>query len=189
MVLDKEGNLYGSGQSGTGSSGAIFELKKSSSGAWSEGIIHTFTTSEGSPNGDLTWDDSGNLYGTTSLDSTGFNGEVFELTPQSNSSWKKPSSSHFPPRWGRHSMRGCHVRWQREPLRPNLFWHWRRKHLWRDLRTFAAIERSVEIYPHPQFYRQRWRIAYSRLVFDSNGNLYGTGLYTDNNPCSAKCSN
>jgi uncharacterized repeat protein (TIGR03803 family) len=183
MVLDKEGNLYGSGQSGTGSSGAIFELKKSSSGAWSEGIIHTFTTSEGSPNGDLTWDDSGNLYGTTSLDSTGFNGEVFELTPQSNSSWKETILFTFPaPDGAGIPCAGVTFDGSGNLYGPTYFGIGGES-------TYGAI---YELSPQSSgpwkftlihnFTASDGGSPYSRLVFDSNGNLYGTGLYTDNNP-------
>jgi uncharacterized repeat protein (TIGR03803 family) len=86
LILDKLGNLYGVIQ-GYYSFGWVFELTKGGDGTWSESIIHTFKPNEGLPNPDLTLDGSGNLYGTTQVDSTGFDGEVFELSPQGG--WKE----------------------------------------------------------------------------------------------------
>lgn len=95
MVFDKAGNLYGV-QQGYENSGQIFELSKSASGTWTYAVIHSFGGSEGSPNPDLTFDRAGNLYGTTSLDTTGFNGEAFELTPQPDGTWKESLLYSFP---------------------------------------------------------------------------------------------
>lgn len=96
MVLDKAGNLYGAAQGDFGSSGVIFELAKGANGSWSYSLVHNFTTSEGAPNGDLTWDSDGNLYGTTSFDSTTFQGVAFKLSPQPDSSWKETILYTFP---------------------------------------------------------------------------------------------
>jgi uncharacterized repeat protein (TIGR03803 family) len=96
MVFDKAGNLYGAAQGDFGSSGVIFKLTKGANGTWSYSLVHNFTTSEGSPNGDLTWDSDSNLYGTTSFDSTTFQGIAFELSPQPNSSWKETVLFTFP---------------------------------------------------------------------------------------------
>lgn len=48
------------------------------------------------PFGDLTWDTGGNLYGATSLNTTTSNGEIFELSPQANGSWKETVLYTFP---------------------------------------------------------------------------------------------
>jgi len=130
------------------------------------------------------WDDSGNLYGTTSLDSTGFNGEVFELTPQSNSSWKETILFTFPaPDGAGIPCAGVTFDGSGNLYGPNLFWHWPAK---------APMARFYELSPQSSgpwkftlihnFTASDGGSPYSRLVFDSNGNLYGTGLYTDNNP-------
>lgn len=88
LLIDKHGNFYGV-QQGYFTSGQIFEVSKSGSGKWNYKIIHSFGTNEGEPNPDLTWDNAGNIYGTTQLDSTGFDGEAFELSPQSGGTWKE----------------------------------------------------------------------------------------------------
>jgi hypothetical protein len=89
MAIDKQGDLYGTNAIlALGISAKVFELMKGSDGAWSEKTIYSFTNADGNPNGDLTFDSEGNLYGTTQDTSTS-GGEVFELSPQSNGSWKK----------------------------------------------------------------------------------------------------
>jgi uncharacterized repeat protein (TIGR03803 family) len=96
MVFDKVGNLYGAAHGDFNGSGLVFELSKGTGGTWSESVIHSFSPSEGGPSGDLTWDSNGNLYGTTSVDATGFDGEVFELSPQPDGSWKETVLYAFP---------------------------------------------------------------------------------------------
>jgi len=96
MVFDKQGNLYGVNLVGFNGGGEIFQLSKGTTGAWSYSVVHTFSTVEGSPNGDLTWDSAGNLYGTTSFYQTTFDGEAFELSPQPDGSWKETVLYTFP---------------------------------------------------------------------------------------------
>ena len=89
LTLDSQGNIYGVQSSFIGS-GRVYELKKASNGTWTYGLVHSFNPSEGGPEGDLTWDKSGNLYGASYYrGSTAFDGEVFELSPQPGGSWKE----------------------------------------------------------------------------------------------------
>jgi uncharacterized repeat protein (TIGR03803 family) len=84
LIFDQAGNLYGTTYAGGNFGvGTVFQLTLSGSG-WSENVIHHFQGgSEGaSPYGGVTFDSSGNLYGTTTGASTGV---VFELTPSSGS--------------------------------------------------------------------------------------------------------
>jgi hypothetical protein len=94
------GTLYGTTSSGGRSNcgcGVVFELLPGSNGKWSEKVLHRFSgISEGGyPNGDLIFDTSGNLYGTTILggnrtDCQGYGcGVVFKLTPTSSGGWKE----------------------------------------------------------------------------------------------------
>jgi uncharacterized repeat protein (TIGR03803 family) len=92
LVFDAAGNLYGTTfYGGTESAGTVFELTPSDSG-WKEEVLHTFTGAKdgGAPNGELTFDMAGNLYGTTELggDLKCGCGTVFELTPTSKA-WKE----------------------------------------------------------------------------------------------------
>jgi hypothetical protein len=102
LIFDAAGNLYGStAEGGTVSSscsigcGVIFKMTRSSSGSWTQKIIHTFNGSNGGgPMGNLIFDSAGNLYGTASYggnvadcDKDGC-GLVFELSLTSGV-WKQ----------------------------------------------------------------------------------------------------
>ena len=89
LVMDAEGNLYGTTASATGT---VFELSPpaTSGSSWTLTTLHAFEGSDGAaPSGSLMFDKSGNLYGTTQgggyyggtycLD--GGCGTVFELSP------------------------------------------------------------------------------------------------------------
>jgi uncharacterized repeat protein (TIGR03803 family) len=95
LTLDALGNLYGvSGLGGNIDScpygcGTIFELTPSGS-AWSETVLLAFDYTDGEqPHGQLVFDASGNLYGTTEFDSASncACGVAYELTPGSGGSW------------------------------------------------------------------------------------------------------
>jgi uncharacterized repeat protein (TIGR03803 family) len=70
LVVDSKGNLYGTTpQGGKLSDGAVFELSPPAAGhtAWTETVLQSFTGKDGeSPVGKLTFDQTGNLYGTAS---------------------------------------------------------------------------------------------------------------------------
>ena len=88
VVSDGSGNLYGVfGYGGPHNYGAVYELSPSGSG-WTEQTVYGFTfgSDGGFPFGGLIMDSSGNLYGTTSSGGCGGGGTVFELTP-GNGGW------------------------------------------------------------------------------------------------------
>lgn len=112
LVLDKAGNLYGATRFGGGKGtdcggppyvncGTIFELSpaKQPGGAWTEKVLYSFAgvdAGDGAqPNGGLTFDDAGDIYGTTWVGGTnasgcsaeGGCGTAFELAPQANGAW------------------------------------------------------------------------------------------------------
>ena len=89
--MDKNGNLYGTTQSGY-SYGSVFELSPGPDGVWKEKTLHVFNGREGEePEGGLIFDEAGNLYGTTefgaSQNCSSGCGAVFELTPEKDGSW------------------------------------------------------------------------------------------------------
>ena len=93
VVLDGNGDLYGSALAGGNSGyGVIFELKKPSgkAGSWTESVLHRFSNGNdgADPGGALAFDASGSLYGTTNSGDR-FSGTVFRLKPPSrkNGSW------------------------------------------------------------------------------------------------------
>jgi uncharacterized repeat protein (TIGR03803 family) len=92
LVFDESGNLYGTTvQGGAHDEGVVFELSPSSTGTWTEKVLHSFGAgaSDGiNPHGSLVIDAAGNLYGTTagggstSCDSEALGcGTVFKLSP------------------------------------------------------------------------------------------------------------
>jgi len=103
VIFDKSGNLFGTtyfggtggacdGALGGNGCGAVFELTRSASGAWTEKVLYSFTGDSGGEKpsyGSLVFDTSGNLYGTTAYeDQDNVNyGTVFELTPNTDGTW------------------------------------------------------------------------------------------------------
>jgi uncharacterized repeat protein (TIGR03803 family) len=86
VVLDDAGNLYGTNSTGqAGTEGAVYRLSPSGSG-YIEQTLQVFSGSNGAtPKAGLIFDQSGNLYGTTTSGGNGY-GTVFELT-YSNGAW------------------------------------------------------------------------------------------------------
>ena len=89
LIFDIAGNLYGTTSTGgdTGG-GSVFELSPptQSGGAWTETVLYNFCSlancADGEdPAGQLIFDSSGNLYGTTSFGGGTQSGVAFELSP------------------------------------------------------------------------------------------------------------
>jgi len=91
LTLDASGNLYGTTLYGSrGSNGTVFELTPSTSGEWNETILHSFafdTPDGATPESGVTFDSSGNLYGTTHDGGDEGYGTVYELTPSGGGTW------------------------------------------------------------------------------------------------------
>jgi len=87
VIFDAAGNLYGmTNRGGDYSLGAVFELTPEPGGGWTESVLHSFSGPEGTyPGGNLIFDASGNLYGTTGW-GCGM-GCVFEMMPNPDGSW------------------------------------------------------------------------------------------------------
>jgi uncharacterized repeat protein (TIGR03803 family) len=94
VAIDSAGNLYGTTEFGgfyssycSGGCGTVFEVSPPATegGAWTYAAIYQFEGYDGaSPLDPLTFDENGNLYGTTSLGLIGGSaeaGSVFELSP------------------------------------------------------------------------------------------------------------
>lgn len=99
LVLDSEGNLYGTTQyggitnyclGGLDQCGIAYKLSPSGNGAWTETIIHQFasgTNDGGNPAYGLVMDSLGNLYGTTGAGGIYGLGTAFELSPSTGGTW------------------------------------------------------------------------------------------------------
>ena len=92
LIFDQAGNLYGTTFSGggkncSGGCGVVYELTPSN-GEWTESVLYTFGggTDGANPWAGVIFDQSGNLYGTTSGGGAYGQGTVYELTP-SASGW------------------------------------------------------------------------------------------------------
>ncbi len=87
VIFDSAGNLYGTtGTGGISDGGTAYELSPQSDGSWTETTLLSF--SHGSePDGSLTLDKSGNLYGATIYGGAHNVGVVYKLSPQTNGSW------------------------------------------------------------------------------------------------------
>ena len=83
VIVDQAGDLYGTTYSGGSAGfGVVYKLT-STHGNWTESVLHSFTQgSDGQhPSGGLIFDQSGNLYATTSAGGQYGYGTVFQLKP------------------------------------------------------------------------------------------------------------
>ncbi|MGA3212465.1 MAG: Ig-like domain-containing protein, partial [Terriglobales bacterium] len=94
LVFDSKGNLYGTASGGGNDTygGVAFELSPDGSGGWTEKVLYSFCVSMTSPcadgagpSGGLIFDSKGNLYGNAG-DGAYSQGVVFELSPPSSGS-------------------------------------------------------------------------------------------------------
>lgn len=93
LTFDSKGNLYGGtvGDSPCGGYyyyGIVFELRHTRRG-WNERDLHDFCGSDGDgpTYGQLVFDSTGNLYGTSGFGGSGGLGVVFELSPAAHHQW------------------------------------------------------------------------------------------------------
>jgi len=113
LIFDGSGNLYGTTELGglpqcyhNDPCGTVFELSPNGSGGWTETIIYRFLGGGDGflANGGLIFDNSGNLYGTTSAG--GLNngcgssngqgcGTAFELSPNGSGGWTETVLYNF----------------------------------------------------------------------------------------------
>jgi uncharacterized repeat protein (TIGR03803 family) len=93
LISDSQGNLYGVDNGGhpskTCGCGTVFELSPNASGGWTKTILYIFLggTDGSYPSAPLVFDAAGNLYGTTANGGLYNNGTVFKLTRTSSAPW------------------------------------------------------------------------------------------------------
>lgn len=97
LVLDHTGSVYGTASlGGDYGKGVVYKLTPSG-GTWTETVLYSFTGgADGqTPNGGVTFDNAGNLYG-TAVGGTYGCGTVYQLTP-SESGWTEGALHEFNP--------------------------------------------------------------------------------------------
>jgi len=88
LVFDANGNLFGAtGEDLSGHLGAVYELTPVG-GTWTEKIIYRFTSNGYNPGTHLAFDGQGNFYGSLAQ-VFAVTGGVFQLSPQSDGTWKE----------------------------------------------------------------------------------------------------
>lgn len=85
LVMDKNGILYGTTDLGGNHRGTVFMLTPSTTGKWTEKVLHRFSSTGGDginpAYGTLAIDAAGHIYGVTSWGGTSNQGVVYEVTP------------------------------------------------------------------------------------------------------------
>lgn len=104
VIIDAEGNLYGTTSGHYGGNGIAFKLTPGANGNWNMSVLHVFAGGDDglTPYGGLIQDTNGNLYGTTQLGggSTSCSqgcGIVYELSPPriEGGGWKEAILHRF----------------------------------------------------------------------------------------------
>jgi uncharacterized repeat protein (TIGR03803 family) len=103
LIFDAAGNLYGTTQYGSYScgrgcpGGTAFRLSPNGDGSWNHTVIHQFTGrwDGGDCLSNLTWDFSGNLYGTCDFGGSNGWGVVYQLHPDGTGGWTENVIKNF----------------------------------------------------------------------------------------------
>lgn len=185
-VFDQAGNLYGTTSAGGANGwGTVYQLKPTGPG-WTENILDSIQ--DGSDGQTLSagviFDPAGDLYGATQTGGTGGGGTVFELTSLSSGGWNSSTLYGFPGPafggpfrsvvmdnagnlYGTTSGDGAH-QWGSvfKLTRSNGGW------------TYSSL--------HDFTGGADGGTPYGSLVFDANGNLYGTTFYGGTGQCDAQ---
>ena len=179
-----DGSLYGTTTSGgNGGYGVVFRLTPQPDGTWEETVLHSFPgfpTDGWEPYDGVVLDGAGNVYGATSQGGGGGHdcGVIFKLAPQADGKWKETILYDFP-----NTSQGCAANTPAFDANGNL---------WGTTVTGGTGQCSggcgvvFELTPQPS---GKWRysvahrfngtdgaLPYSAVIFDKQGNLYGTTI-------------
>src|SRR5580692_3516778 len=179
LTWGPNGNLYGTTvQYGVHGYGVVFQLTPQTDGTWKETVLHSFPafdTDGSKPYEGVVLDKAGNVYGATSQggSSTGC-GVIFKLAPQADGKWKETILYDFPK-----LSQGCIANTMAFDAKGNL---------WGTAQSGGASNNGVvfELTPQQsgkwkyqvvhQFNLKDGSLPGSAVIFDSQGNLYGTTI-------------
>jgi uncharacterized repeat protein (TIGR03803 family) len=189
VIFDQAGNLYGTTfRGGVSSSGTAFKLTRNAGGGWTDSVLYTFCSLRncsdgGHPYAGLIFDQTGSLYGTTSVGGAFNQGTVFKLTPNVDGSWTESVLHSFCSLgncgdgaqpyaglvfdsagnlYGATSLGGARNQGAAFKLAPNADGSWTESVL-HSFCSFANCGDGAQ--------------PYADLIFDLAGNLYGTTQY------------
>jgi uncharacterized repeat protein (TIGR03803 family) len=198
LTFHAAGNLYGTTLEGGNLSdcggygcGVVFKLTPNSDGTWTEKVLYSFTGGKdgGNPQADLIFDAAGkNLYGTTdgggnpNCESKAGCGVVFELSPNTDGSWREKVLHRFIVKGGAYpqgalifdptgnlygttQVASTGVNGLVFKLTPNADGSW----------TESVLHRFTS--------SKDGAFPFAGLIFDGAGNLYGTTAYGGNLNC------
>jgi uncharacterized repeat protein (TIGR03803 family) len=175
VTLDTAGNLYGTSTLGGSvdcDCGTVFELSPAS-GGWKETTIHQFTQSNGNtPQGPVTLDAAGNVYGTTVFGGPATQcddgcGVVFELSPGATA-WTETKLRVFN-QSGPFSPSGSVV----FDSEGNLYGTVQNSGIYKLSLESGVWKQAGYFSPKPA----NGNTPIGGLIIDSSGNLYGTFAY------------
>ena len=102
LVLDSNGNLYGTTNAGGAHGlGTVFEVSPASGGSWTEKVLYSFgdnvsADGKGIPNGTLLLMPDGSLFGTTTKGGVHNTGSIFQLSANPDGTWGETVIHSFP---------------------------------------------------------------------------------------------
>ena len=188
VTLDAQGNLVGTavtGGSGSceGGCGVVFKLTNSG-GVWTQSVIHAFTGgNDGSgPGSPVAFDKRGNIYGTTPTGGAKGFGVVYKMRPGANGSWSLMVIHAFT--GGTDGLGGSASRLLLDAA-GNVY----------GVNTVGGANGFGNVYELSPSGGGKWQLTtlysfkdqpdgaspYGGLIFDKNGNLYGTTYYAGAN--------
>jgi len=181
LIIDSSGNLFGTtANGGSQGAGTVFELTPKAGGGYAEKILHSFlkiTTDGNTPIGGLIIDSAGNLYGTTQNGGRNHYGTVFELSPSTGGTWTETILWNFNNANGANPRAGLVF-----DSAGNLYGTTEKGGQFNFGAVYELSPSSggtwAEVVSH-NFGGISGDVAYpdASLIFDSSGNLYGTGSY------------
>lgn len=184
VALDAAGNIYGVTEFGGPTDyGTVFELTRSSGGAYTETILHTFNhdgTDGTYPQSGVTIDASGNLYGTTPGGGTNGYGTVYELSPAAGGGWTEKILYSFNATDGANPFGGLIFDSKGNLYGATSAGGGTSAHCSYGCGTVFELSRSAgggwteKVLHNFTNNTMDGIFPYSGLVFDASGNLYGT---------------